>query len=461
MKKNFFENFEKKYFLIGFFITIFLFSFYYLFTKILPNNFFYKNKKEYCLIFQDLRDLSPGTSVTVAGVKVGFIKDVKLYKNKAKVIIVVDKGITLTNNTKAYITTSSLLGSYYIALDIKPGKPLSNKVCLENTSSKTVIDVINNFGNKLAQLDIKKFNELIVSTKTFIDDINNNQKVLVYQLNKTLENFNENFLKLTKSILKIINQTNKSLNNLNYELIDTLKIYKSLGDNLNSSIYNITKELKITLKNLNLLIDNLNYLFNQTKNESLIKDLKATILKTQFTLGNLNKILNRVYNSNGTFWKVLEDNSLYNNLNQSFFRLNTLEKRIETIFPQKYEFIPEFSFYLSDKWKVRYSLLVNFKFEETNVKLGFTQINKATKLDLVFSKYLSPKFAINMGLYEGNLALGTKLSKRNLFISTYFLPFLELKLGLKFKNYSIFAGERYLYSDKTFETLVGSSIYFK
>jgi len=461
MVKKIFKNLEKKYFLVGLFVTVLLFSFYYLFINILPNIFFNKNKKEYCLIFDDVKDLSPGATVTVAGVKVGFVKDIKLYKNKAKVIILVNKDITLTNNTKAYITTSSLLGNYYIALDIKPGKALDNKVCLENTYSKTVIDVINNFGNKLAQLDIKKFNELIISTKRLIEDLNNDQKILTYQLNKTLENFNKNFEKLTNIIFQIINKVDNSLNKLDYELINTLQIYKSLGKSLNNSVYVITKDLKNSLNGLNSTIENLNYLLNQTKKENILANLKTTILETKIALKNLNKILNRVYNSNGTFWKVLEDNSLYENLNKSFFKLNTLEKRIETIFPQKYEFIPEFSFYLSDKWKIRYSLLVNFKFEKTNVKLGFTQIDKATKLDFIFSKYLSPKLVVNTGIYEGNLALGTKFVKKNFFVNTYFLPFLEVRLGLNFKNYSIFAGERYLYSDKAFETLMGTSIYFK
>ena len=461
MVEKFFENLEKKYFFIGFFITILLFSFYYLFTKILPNNFLKKNKKEYCLIFNDVKDLSTGASVTVAGVKVGFIKDIKLYKNKAKVIILVDKNITLTNNTKAYITASSLLGSYYISLDIKPGKPLDDKTCLESTYSKTAIDVINDFGDKFTKLDIKKLNELIVSTKKLVDDFNHNQKILIYQINKTFEKFNKNFEKLTKSISKVVNKTNKSLNNLNYEIINTVKVYQSLGNNLNKSVFELTRNLNTSLKNLNLVINNLNYLLNQTKKEHIVKNLKDSILEAKFALRNLNKLLNRTYNSNGTFWKIFEDDSLYKNLNNSFSKLNTLEKRIEAIFPKKYEFIPEFSFYLSNNWKIRYSLLVNFKFEKNSIKFGFTQIDKATKLDFIFSKYLSPKFAINTGIYEGNLALGSKFVKKNFFVSTYFLPFLEVKLELNFKNYSIFAGERYLYSNKAFETLVGGSIYFK
>ncbi len=461
MSKKFFRNLESKYFFIGFFITILLFSFYYLFTKILPNNLFIKNKKKYCLIFKDIKDLSPGASVTVAGVKVGFIKEIKIYKNKAKVIILVDKNITLTNNTKAYITAASLLGNYYIALDIKPGKPLNNKVCLENTYSETVVDVINNFGDKLAKLNIEKINELIDSTKKLVKNLNNNQKVLAYQLNKTLENLNKNLEKLIKSVLKTFNKTDKFLDSLNYELLSTVKTYRALANNLNKSVYKITKELNNSLENLNLAIENINYLLNQTKKENIVENLKNTITKTKLTLENLNKILNRIYNSNGTFWKILEDDSLYKNLNQSFSKLSVLEKKVETVFPEKYEFIPEFSFYLSDNWKIRYSLLVNFNFEKNNVKIGFTQVDKTTKLDFIFSKYLTPKFAINTGIYEGNLALGAKFSKKNFFIDTYFLPFLEVKFGLHLKNYLIFAGERYLYSEKTFETLMGSSIYFK
>ena len=261
--------------------------------------------------------------------------------------------------------------------------------------------------------------------------------------------------------MKIINKTDRSFDNLSYELTNTLQVYKSLGNKLNISIYNITKDLNDSLKNLNQALENLNFLLNQTKKENIIKNLKNTILETKFSLKNLNKILNRISNSNGTFWQVLEDSSLYESLNQSFSKLNALEKRIETIFPQKYEFIPEFSFYLSDDWKIRYSLLVNFKFEKTDIKLGFSQINKATKLNFIFSRYLSPKFAVNTGIYEGNLALGTRYFKKNFFVNTYFLPFLEIKLGFNFKNYSIFFGERYSYSDKAFETLVGSSIYFK
>lgn len=69
--------------------------------------------------FSTIGGLSPGDDVVVSGVKVGQVSNIDLVKDSylARVFINVDKEIQLPRDTAAVISSESLLGGRYLALE--------------------------------------------------------------------------------------------------------------------------------------------------------------------------------------------------------------------------------------------------------------------------------------------------------------------------------------------------------
>ncbi len=77
------------------------------------------NGYEITAYFSSIGGLSEGDDVTISGVKVGSVKKVILDKERylAEVVMDIEKGVKLPIDTAALITSESLLGGKYLALE--------------------------------------------------------------------------------------------------------------------------------------------------------------------------------------------------------------------------------------------------------------------------------------------------------------------------------------------------------
>ncbi len=75
------------------------------------------DRKEYKAVFSDVTGMAKGDDVRIAGVAVGSVKKVEIFKrDKAIVTFGVDSDVPLTDNTNATIKFRNLVGQRYIAL---------------------------------------------------------------------------------------------------------------------------------------------------------------------------------------------------------------------------------------------------------------------------------------------------------------------------------------------------------
>ena len=76
-------------------------------------------KVEYGARFENGRGITPGTDVTVAGVKVGTVRDVKLDvgRDQALVTIAIDDRLELDFDTSIRVGSDSLLGGNYLGIE--------------------------------------------------------------------------------------------------------------------------------------------------------------------------------------------------------------------------------------------------------------------------------------------------------------------------------------------------------
>src|SRR5579872_4540526 len=106
---------------VGFFVLIALAIFGYMGFKIGAFRFDRGRFTEYKVYFNDISGLSRKAHVKIAGVKVGWVEDLKLitdHEMTAEAIIMVDNEFPLYQNAKAVVRQDGLLGPKYIELTV-------------------------------------------------------------------------------------------------------------------------------------------------------------------------------------------------------------------------------------------------------------------------------------------------------------------------------------------------------
>ena len=101
---------------VGIFATICLVILAVLIWKIEDINPFHKNGRRIDAVFDTVAGLDDKAAVRVAGVRIGRVDGISLAGDRARVSMVLEKPIRLTNGTRARISNIGLLGDKYVEL---------------------------------------------------------------------------------------------------------------------------------------------------------------------------------------------------------------------------------------------------------------------------------------------------------------------------------------------------------
>ena len=84
----------------------------------------FEDRAGYQAIFTNISGLKSGNFVRIAGVEVGKVGDLTLHRDGTVTVgFAVDKGVRLTEGTKAVVRYENLIGDRYLALEEGPGPP--------------------------------------------------------------------------------------------------------------------------------------------------------------------------------------------------------------------------------------------------------------------------------------------------------------------------------------------------
>src|ERR1700752_2549272 len=84
--------------------------------------FRFDTRASYSAVFSNVSGLKGGNFVRIAGVEVGKVKDMSLHKDGTVTVdFAVDRGLTLTEGTKAAVRYENLIGDRYLSLEDAPG----------------------------------------------------------------------------------------------------------------------------------------------------------------------------------------------------------------------------------------------------------------------------------------------------------------------------------------------------
>lgn len=254
---------------------------------------FFSSDDKYYVIYSNIDGLNISNPVLINGFTIGRVSKIRLLQSDNDRVLVeldINEEIVLGDSAIA-ILNSDFLGN--MAINLIPGnilEPLESGDTLIAKLDKGIADILAESAQPVAnnlEATIKKINGLLdqlSGTGGKVDSI--------------LDNFQE-----TSAILK------PSILSTKTHLDSTLMSYNQLGLNLSASL----KKIDPVLKNMTIITDSIKSL-----------QLNETVASANQALEELTKAIEHFSTSEGTIGKLINNDSLYNNLNSAVQSLDRL-----------------------------------------------------------------------------------------------------------------------------------------
>ena len=255
--------------------------------------------KTYFTEYNNVQGLNTASVVTINGVDVGKVVDIKFNKDQDKrgnliVEFSVENDFEFSKNSIAKIYSASLMGGKSLAIvpsyegeTAKPGDYLKGEI--ESDLFSSVTEKLNPLQAKVESV-IKSADSLMTGLTDVLDPQSRESlKASILELNATVSNF------------------------------------KSASANVNKLITNNDETLSKTLNNAELMTANLAKLSDTLVNANL----GLTIKNIEETVDNLNSVLAGLENGEGTLGKLLVDDKMYINLTNASKELEALLKEMK------------------------------------------------------------------------------------------------------------------------------------
>ncbi|MGF1639007.1 MAG: MlaD family protein [Cyclobacteriaceae bacterium] len=249
----------------------------------------------YFAVYDDTGGLGVSNSVVINGLAVGRVSDITILQNKENKILVrfdVEKSIKMGKGTVAKLANTDFLGSK--ALDLEVDNDFSSMLQKGDTLDSYIEAGITEFlaekGAPLAEdlgVTIKNLNLLLSDFKTKSEHVDPAVNDLVEAM-ASFKYMMKNNEKTAGILLRNINKTTMELNDILVGLRPLLTKANQIADTIN------------------------------------MEDIHASLEKTREVLTSFNQTIGNLNDGEGTAGKLLTDDSLYVNLNNTAASLDRL-----------------------------------------------------------------------------------------------------------------------------------------
>ena len=278
-------------------IGLFIFGFSYL-----KSNDIFVSDRIFYAVYDDVEGVVKSTPVTINGFPVGSIQDISFFKNNSLLVkFRVENDIKFSINSIAQIYETGLIGGK--ALGIIPANDNSRTAVYNDTLASSVAPGLTELVNeKLTPLQ-ENIESMIVSANNVLDKVNAifddptraNLRTSVSDFSETIKD-----LKETSKMIKSVMKSNKlSIDQTITNVLDISTDLSEISKTINQS------ELSTTMKNF--------------KNSS----------------EGLSRVLNNINEGNGTISKLIDNDSLFQNLNDASKSIDLLIEDIR-LNPKRY-----------------------------------------------------------------------------------------------------------------------------
>ena len=267
-------------------------------------NLFDKNRK-FIVKYEKVDGLSVSNPVTMNGFKIGKVQKINFNSKNTRellVDIIIDNDVIFPKTSLAELYETGLIGGKAIA--IIPDYKNDSTIAIDGDYLKGVIKP------GLTEL----VNQILPQVQLQIEAVMKNAEIV-------LQNINTLFDDETKKELK---SSIEDFSNLTSSLSDTSdEISKLIADN-SENLTNSLSDFKSASNNIKSITDSLNS-----------DDIKSITTNLNSLVNNLNSISTSLKNSEGTAGKLINDKSIYDNLENASNQLNRLIEDIK-LNPNRY-----------------------------------------------------------------------------------------------------------------------------
>ncbi len=288
---------------------------------LLGSNILQKNYSFYT-IFSDVKDIEVASEVLVNGYKVGTVTDITLSPdnvNKIRVDFEVSNEIKLPKTTKAVVKNDGVMGGRFIDLEFE--RMCQGKGdCAEDGSLIQGV-VVGFLGSLVDPSEFGDYTGVITDKMGMGSDSSS-----TVNPTKTFESLDAaiaNLEVITAQVGQLIAQSNASLEASFRNLAAITGNVASNDDKINAIIANLEKTSRqIADLNLSATVSKTNATVDAT--QQTISELTGTIAEAKTSIAKLQGVIDGVNDQSGTLGKLIHDNSLYTNLDETSNQLNLL-----------------------------------------------------------------------------------------------------------------------------------------
>jgi phospholipid/cholesterol/gamma-HCH transport system substrate-binding protein len=285
--------------------------------------------------FDSAAGLDKGSSVRVAGVEVGRVKEILLKDNRARLVLEIRPDVRIGQDFTAVLTTSGLLGEKY--LEFIPGSPSAPPLPegSEITRTDSYVDM-----DRLITLLSDVSEDLKVASESI-------SKVLGGpEGEKTLRGIVTNIEALSSRVNRLVERNERQFERVLGNLDEFTLLLKNEGPS-------IAGELKTAARNLNDTLtrtsDNFNSMISENRGnlKEGVDNLLTASLKLQEAMDNISRvtkdvgpgindavgsvksITGKIDRGEGTLGKLVNDPGMHDGLSKTVTGINTYLKRME------------------------------------------------------------------------------------------------------------------------------------
>ncbi len=267
-------------------------------------NLFDKNRK-FTVKYEKVDGLSVSNPVTMNGFKIGKVQKINFNSKNTRellVDIIVDNDVIFPKTSLAELYETGLIGGKAIA--IIPDYKNDSTIAIDGDYLKGVIKP------GLTEL----VNQILPQVQLQIEAVMKNAEIVLQNINtlfddeikKELKSSIEDFSNLTSSLSETSDEISELIANNTENLTNSLSDFRSASNNIKS------------------ITDSLNS-----------DDIKSITTNLNSLVNNLNSITTSLKNSEGTAGKLINDKSIYDNLENASNQLNRLIEDIK-LNPNRY-----------------------------------------------------------------------------------------------------------------------------
>lgn len=260
-----------------------------------------KDLRDMKVYFTNVSGLNVGDPVTVLGVKMGRVEDIKLIGDSIEVEFTLDKSVKVRQDYVVEVAILELMGGKCVY--INPGKSTAeidysnHLVGSEGSDIGAMFRKVNQLGDSVSVLLTKfssnsdNINKVLVNVNDLIGDP---------QLKSNMKGTLANFESTSRNLNLLVAENRVSLGNLSNKVGQTV-------DNVNTILDDSSPEFKKTFENIQVLTNRVDSLIN-----------------------NLNVMVTDIQDQKGSVGKFMYDEKFYENMNKTLIEIEKLTKKIRT-----------------------------------------------------------------------------------------------------------------------------------